>query len=122
VLDLAANVHALREEVFADALQRIEAGDLHRDLLEERRTGVFFLLVATSGQHECGGRAEAQERHPSFSLTSEILEPSRRWILREVAAVEADVADLAYADGWAVSVIGFLLRVRIARSAERTRD
>jgi len=63
---------------------------------------------------------EAQERHPLFVDVGDLeAEHARVEIghFREVAAVEADVADLAYADGVGVSVIGFLLRVRIARSA-----
>src|SRR5260370_1464032 len=46
VLDLAAHVDALRKEMFPDALERIEAGDLHRDLLEERRAYAFFCSSA----------------------------------------------------------------------------
>src|SRR5439155_16752349 len=81
-----------------------EARDLHRDLLEERRTCAFFLLLGGHlGQHETVVvAAEAQERHPLFVDVGDLeAEHARVEIdhFREVAAVEADVAYLAYADG-----------------------
>jgi hypothetical protein len=123
VLDLAAHVHALREEVFPDALERIEAGDLHRDLLEEGGARAFFLLfVGHPREHQAVVvGAEAQEGHAFFvDVRDPEAEEARVEIdhLGQIAAIDADVADLADADGVVgVGHFELLPRRRIACSA-----
>jgi len=90
-------------------LSVIEAGDLHRDLLEERRTGAFFCSSSDIfASRNCGGRPEAQERHPLFVDVGDLeAEEARVEIdhFREVATVQADMADLALRMGLSESVM-----------------
>src|SRR5262249_55560085 len=104
VLDLAAQAHALSEEVLADALERVEARGLHRDLLDGLGgLAPFLVLLGHLWQHRAViGRAGAQEGH-ALLVDVRGLEAEHARVevdhLRQVAAVDADVADLADADG-----------------------
>ena len=96
----------LGEQISADALQRVEVGDFHRDLLQDRRTGRRRSLRRRREDEAVVVRGEAQERHAFLIDVGDLeteharVELDHAW---QVAAVKADVADFADADGrhWA---------------------